>query len=45
MMSNKIRNNVTDDGMRRQKLHKDKDNKGNAKNIPQYQNLNGEPIR
>lgn len=44
-MTNKIRNKVVDDGTRRQRLHENQDNKGTKKNPPQYQNLNGEPIK
>ncbi len=31
-------------GERRQRLHKNQDNVGNAKNKPQYKNFDGNPI-
>ncbi|GIM29069.1 hypothetical protein CPJCM30710_17350 [Clostridium polyendosporum] len=45
MSKNHVRNNVTDDGQRRQRLHKHQDNRGTKKNPPEYENLNGDPIK
>lgn len=37
-------NNSLQKGERRQKLHKNKNNVGNSKNPPEYENFEGEPI-
>lgn len=39
-----VRNNTTDDGERRQRLHDNQNNRGDKKNPP-ARNMNGEPIQ